>query len=126
MFNKIELVNEKTLIIGIDIAKKIHWARFTNSRGITIGKPFKIENTAEGMANLSVRISELIKEYSCTSVLMGFEPSGHYWRTLAWYFKTTEGITLVGVNPTTLNSLRSLKITHKQRTIRRTLLSLRI
>ena len=83
MFNKIELVNEKTLIIGIDIAKKIHWARFTNSRGITIGKPFIIENTAEGMVNMSVRISELIKEYSCTSVLMGFEPSGHYWRTLA-------------------------------------------
>ena len=109
MFNKIELVNEKTLIIGIDIAKKIHWARFTNSRGITIGKPFKIENTAEGMANLSVRISELIKEYSCTSVLMGFEPSGHYWRTLAWYFKTTEGITLVGVNPYHVKQLKELE-----------------
>lgn len=109
MFNKIELVNENTLIIGIDIAKKIHWARFTNSRGITIGKPFKVENTAEGMANLSVRISELIREYSFTSVLMGFEPSGHYWRTLAWYFKTTKGISLVGVNPYHVKQLKELE-----------------
>lgn len=109
MDHKIELITENTLIIGIDIAKKTHWARFTNSRGVSIGKAFKVDNSADGMERLSKKISELCAENGFDLVLIGFEPSGHYWRTLAWYFKTVERVQLLGVNPFHVKQLKELE-----------------
>lgn len=109
MAHKIELITESALIIGIDIAKKTHWARFTDSRGIPISKPFKIPNNAEGMAQFSDKISELRNNSGYDSVFIGFEPSGHYWRTLAWYFKTMDNVKLLGVNPFHVKQLKELE-----------------
>ena len=109
MNHKIEYITENTLIVGIDIAKKTHWARFTNSRGIPIGKAFRIDNCADGMDRLSNKISELCAENGFDLILIGFEPSGHYWRTLAWYFKTVERVQLLGVNPFHVKQLKELE-----------------
>ena len=38
---KLEVSTAKTLIGGIDIAKKVHWARYVDYRGISIGKPLR-------------------------------------------------------------------------------------
>lgn len=40
---KLKMITEGLLIIGIDIAKNTHWAQIMLHNGITIGKPFKIQ-----------------------------------------------------------------------------------
>jgi len=42
---KIKAITEKTIIIGIDIAKDEHWARITDNRGVELSKPIKINNS---------------------------------------------------------------------------------
>lgn len=109
MTHKIERVGEGTLIVGIDIAKHIHWAQFTDSRGVPLCKPLRVENNIDGFSTLMTKICELQTANGCNNVLLGFEPSGHYWRTLAWFFKTTIGVTLVGVNPYHVKQLKELE-----------------
>ena len=37
-FQKLEAITPATLIVGVDIAKNVHWARFTDYRGLPLGK----------------------------------------------------------------------------------------
>ncbi|MDL2272982.1 IS110 family transposase [Oscillospiraceae bacterium OttesenSCG-928-G22] len=108
MAHRIERVTENTLIVGIDIAKRIHWAQITDSRGVPLCKPIKVENTADGFDFLSRKIGTIQSEQNLSKVMLGFEPSGHYWRTLAWYLKT-EDICLLGVNPYHVKQLKELE-----------------
>ena len=108
MAHKIERVSENTLIVGIDIAKRIHWAQFTDSRGVPLCKPLKVENSVLGFEKLTSQIAVLVISKGFEKVIVGFEPSGHYWRTLAWYYKTSDNIFLVGVNPYHVKQLKEL------------------
>ncbi|MGM8365388.1 IS110 family transposase, partial [Virgibacillus sp. W0181] len=45
---KILQLTDKTLIIGVDIAKKTHVARAQDFRGVQFGKPLYLENSMEG------------------------------------------------------------------------------
>ena len=45
---KIMSITENTLVIGIDIAKEIQYARAFDYRGIELSKVKSFENTAEG------------------------------------------------------------------------------
>ena len=45
---RIETVTATTLIVGIDAAKDVHWARITDYRGINLCKPVKVNNTIDG------------------------------------------------------------------------------
>jgi hypothetical protein len=47
-FSKLGAITPDTLLIGVDIAKNIHWARFTDYRGIPLGKALKVLNNKEG------------------------------------------------------------------------------
>jgi len=108
MSNKIERIDSETLLVGIDIAKHTHWAQMTDSRGITLSKPLRVENTAEGMNRLKREALSLMQKSGLTKIMIGFEPSGHYWRALAWFFHTADGFQLVGVNPYHVKQLKEL------------------
>lgn len=108
MLNKIEQITENTLIIGIDIAKKTHWAQFIDNRGVPLCKPLRVDNSAEGFSNLFNQINIFCSEHGFNKIMLGFEPSGHYWRTLAWYFKTTDNVVLIGVNPYHVKQVKEL------------------
>lgn len=107
MTHKIERITTDTLIVGIDIAKRTHWAQFTDSRGVPLRKPLKVENSFEGFEGLSRQIKELQAKHGLVKVMIAFEPSGHYWRTLAWYFKP-EDVHLQGVNPYHVKQIKEL------------------
>ena len=97
---KIQRITSTTIIVGIDVAKKIHWARITDHRGIDLSKPFKVHNSIDGFENLVSRIGKIREKHGCDKVVIGMEPSGHYWRALAWYLQLHESNPiLVGVNP---------------------------
>ena len=97
-FSKLEAITPDTLIIGVDIAKNIHWARFTDYRGIALGKVLKVLNNKEGFENILTRIKGVCKQNDLHKVILGLEPTGHYWKPLAYYLVNHE-IKVVLVNP---------------------------
>ncbi|ATP39786.1 IS110 family transposase [Solibacillus sp. R5-41] len=96
--NKINQVTENTLVVGMDIAKRIHYACFVDERGRVIEKAFAVHQSKEGFENLYEKIRQMMKEAKKTEVIIGIEPTGHYWMNLA-YFLDQYGIPLVMVNP---------------------------
>jgi transposase len=95
---KLQLIQSGTIIVGVDVAKRSHWIQPIHFNGVTIGKAFNIKNTREGFESLATRIERLKLENGCQQVLVGMEPTGHYWKALAW-FLMQNGITVVLVNP---------------------------
>ena len=59
MKNKLRMITEATLIVGVDIAKKIHWSQVTDYRGNALCKPIKVENTFEGFQEFLHVIKEI-------------------------------------------------------------------
>ena len=97
---RIARITPTTLIVGIDTAKELHCARITDHRGIDLTKPVKVHNSIGGFEGLLEKIGKLREKHSCDQVIVGMEPSGHYWRALGWYLKLHESNpVLVGVNP---------------------------
>ena len=95
---KLEAITPKTLIVGIDIAKKLQWARFTDYRGLELGKVSKFRNDKNGFETILTSIKEVCKLKKLDQVIVGMEPTGHYWKPLANYLILNE-ITVVMVNP---------------------------
>lgn len=95
---KINQVTEKTLVVGIDIAKRTHYACFVDERGRVLQKSFSISQSHEGFEYFYQRILQTLNEHGKTEVLVGIEPTGHYWLNLA-YFLEERGIPLVMTNP---------------------------
>ena len=95
---KIMSITERTLVVGVDIAKSIHYARAFDYRGIELGNVFKFENTREGLEAFKEWMDGLTKDTGKSSSIVGMEPTGHYWFNLGHFLKD-EGIRLVLVNP---------------------------
>lgn len=95
---KINQVTEETLVIGIDIAKRTHYACFVDDRGRVLQKSFSVQQSKDGFESFYQRILKAMKEHGKTEVLVGIEPTGHYWLNLA-YFLDDVGIPLVMTNP---------------------------
>src|SRR5690554_6214925 len=99
---RITRITEKTLVVGVDIAKRLHVARAVDFRGIELGKDCVFSNDQKGLGNLVSWMKELEQSYNKTDILLGIEPTGHYWFPLAAYLQN-EGIKLVLVNPHHVN-----------------------
>lgn len=95
---KINQVTEKTLVVGMDIAKRTHFACFVDDRGRMLQKSFSVSQSLHGFELFYQRILTAMKEYEKTEVIVGIEPTGHYWLNLA-YFLEERGIPLVMINP---------------------------
>lgn len=50
------------MVVGVDIAKAIHYARAFDYRGIELAKLFKFENSREGLEAFKAWINSLGKE----------------------------------------------------------------
>ena len=96
--SKIRRITDSTLIIGTDIAKKVHVARASNVRGIELGRPLSFDNSRHGFEKLMAWIRTLMGDHGCDHVVLGMEPTGHYWMNLA-HFLRRQGILVVLVNP---------------------------
>ena len=94
----IERITDKHLVVGVDIAQQTHVARAVNFRGIVQGNPIVFDNHEEGFLRLQQWLSELLNNQKLTKVIVGMEPTGHYWLSLAnWLFE--RNIEVVLVNP---------------------------
>ena len=95
---KLVTINPSTLIVGVDIAKELQWARFTDYRGLELGKAVKFTNNKDGFANILASIETTCKLSGLEQVIVGMEPTGHYWKPLANYLNL-HGLRVVMVNP---------------------------
>lgn len=95
---KKHVVNEKEIIVGIDIAKHIHFARTLLADG-SESKPFSFQNTMEGFEALFIWLIVNKEQAGCSSIIVGLESTGHYWEALAFFLDGKQGIRLVQVNP---------------------------
>ena len=95
---KLEAITPSTLIVGVDIAKAVQWARFVDYRGLEIGKALRFQNDKIGFGNILASIIAICNQRKLNDVIVGLEPTGHYWKPLANYLMI-QGITVVMVNP---------------------------
>lgn len=94
---KLEAISPKTMVVGIDIAKRVHWARCVNWRGIPIGKAIRFETSKVGFEHIVAEVERLRKQEDLDEVVFGMEPTGPYWKALAWRLKSL-GLRVVTVN----------------------------
>lgn len=104
---KIMSITENTLIIGIDIAKEVNYARAFDYRGIELGKVKAFQNSFEGLNNFREWAQSLACENQKNNVVVGLEPTGHYWFNLGHYLKCTN-MRLVLVNPYHVKRIKEL------------------
>lgn len=96
---RIERITPTHVIVGIDIAKEKHVAQATNFRGIVLThRHLSFTNTLEGFEKLLRFIQEVQDNHRLSSVIIGLEPTGHYWFSLAHWLQE-RGIEVVLVNP---------------------------
>lgn len=104
---RLNQVTPSTLIIGIDIAKKTHYACAVDDRGRELAKSFAFHQSSIGFCQFRTELVKLLKEHDKNEVLVGFEPTGHYWKNLAEFLKS-QGIRYVLVSPTNVKYSKSL------------------
>ena len=96
---KIEQITEETIVIGIDIGSETNFARAFDWRGREITKKvYKFNNSREGFIFFDGWMTDLLHRTAKMQIIVGCEPTGHYWFPLAGHLKDM-GILLVTVNP---------------------------
>lgn len=104
---KILQLTDETLIIGIDIAKHKHVARAQDFRGIQFGKPLYFENSSEGFQIFAIWMNDLTLQHDKSDVIIGMEPTGHYWLPLAYWLMEKQ-LKVVVVNPAHVKKSKEL------------------
>lgn len=106
--SKIAQVTEKTLIIGVDIGSETHYARAFNWRGQEYGKKvFHFADDVDGYKAFKNWIEGYKEQLGAEKVIVGIEPTGHYWFGLGRYVKQL-GMMLVLVNPYHVKQIKEL------------------
>lgn len=94
----IENITVHHLVVGVDIAQETHVARAVSFRGIALGAPLEFGNHREGFKLFERWVQDLLKTHNLSSIIVGMEPTGHYWFSLARWL-VGQGIEAVLVNP---------------------------
>jgi transposase len=94
---KIRRVKEDTLIVTIDIGLEMNRGYCTTTDGRDI-KPFKFDNTREGLDTLWSMIVVNKNRFRCDEVIVGYESTGPYGEPIGHYL-AKKPVTVVQVNP---------------------------
>ena len=82
--DRIAQVTDETLVVGIDIGSEKHYARAFTNRAIEVSrKPFSFTNSGAGFQRFGEWVEGLRTVAGKARVMVGLEPTGHYWFTLA-------------------------------------------
>jgi transposase len=100
-------IKKTTLIVGVDIGNAFNAVGFMNKEGKVLGSCAKLYNSREGFGQFVDMIEGLKTKHHLRDVLIGMEPTGHYWRKLA-YFAKDQGYEVRFVRTTALKHHREL------------------
>ena len=96
---KFDAIENTDAIVGIDIAKNVHWAGIILPNGKEIKKSFSFHNNRKGIESLVETVKNVLTMLKLKKAIVGMEPTGHYWKSCARYLKTIDWIKVVTVNP---------------------------
>ena len=100
-------IRKATLIVGVDIGKAFNAVGFMDKEGNVLGSCAKLYNNREGFEEFINLIEGLKAKHHLRDVLIGMEPTGHYWRKLA-YFAKDHGYEVRFVRTTALKHHREI------------------
>jgi transposase len=100
-------IKRTTLVIGMDIGCEFNAMCLMNKDGEVLGRYPRIYNTRKGFDYFTRVIEETKARKGFKSVLIGMEPTGHYWRKIA-YFAKDKGYEVRFVRTTALRHQREL------------------
>jgi transposase len=104
---KRQSITNATLIVGVDIGKAFNAVGFMDKEGNVLGSCAKLYNNREGFEEFINLIEGLKAKHHLRDVLIGMEPTGHYWRKLA-YFAKDHGYEVRFVRTTALKHHREI------------------
>ena len=104
---KSERIKDTTLVVGVDIGSESNAAVLMNKKGEILGKYPKIYNSRKGFDYFKDILNETKNRNEMRDVIIGMEPTGHYWRKIA-YFSQAEGCEVRFVRTTALKAQREL------------------
>lgn len=97
--DKLTFISDEMLIVGCDIGSETHYVRAIDTRGRELSKDaFGFSNNGEGFASAKAWVLNLAAVNDKKQIVLGFEPTGHYWFALAAWM-VSNGISVVQVNP---------------------------
>ena len=97
--DKLTFISDDMLIVGCDVGSETHYVRAIDTRGRELSKAaFSFENCHEGFQNARDWAAQIAAENNKKQIVMGLEPTGHYWFCLATWM-ISNGISVVQVNP---------------------------
>lgn len=96
---KFNAIENTDAIVGIDIAKNVHWAGIILPNGKEIKKSFSFHNNKKGFESLVETVKNVLTMLNFKKAIIGMEPTGHYWKSCARYLQKIDWIKVVTVNP---------------------------
>jgi transposase len=103
---RVRAVKEETLIVTVDVGMTSNTGYCTTIDGRDI-KPFKFENTREGLDKLWSMVVVSRARFNCTEVMVGYESTGPYAEPLVHYLMDKPA-TIVQVNPLHTKRIKEL------------------
>jgi len=103
---KIKTINEKTLIVALDIGKNIHYGYFRTPKNKEI-KPFRIYNTGQSFNKFWEKLCRFKDKHILDEVVVGFESTGPYAEPISNYLRK-KSVNLVQVNPMHTKRIKEL------------------
>ena len=103
---KIRTINKKTLIVALDIGKKVHYGYFRAPSGNDI-KPFAFHNSGYSFDKFWKKLCEFKEKQLLEEVVVGFESTGPYAEPICHYLRS-KSVKLVQVNPMHTKRLKEL------------------
>lgn len=87
---KQQQVTPETLVVGIDIGNEFNAVALVDKFGKIYNKYPKVYNNHAGFNYFKEVIKNQQKTNGFTKVLVGLEPTGHYWRKIAYFAKAQD------------------------------------
>jgi transposase len=103
---RVKMVKEGTLIVTIDVGMTSNRGYCTTIDGRDL-KPFKFDNTREGLDKLWSMVVVSGNRFNCTEVMVGYESTGPYAEPLVHYLMD-KPVTIVQVNPLHTKRIKEL------------------
>jgi transposase len=103
---RVKAVKEETLIVTVDIGMASNTGYCTSVDGRDI-KPFKFDNTREGLERFWSMIVVSKNRFRCSDVMVGYESTGPYAEPLIHYL-IQRPVTIVQVNPMHTKRIKEL------------------
>ena len=84
---KRSMIGEHTLVVGLDIGSEFNAACFMDKEGNVLGRYPKAYNSRKGFEYFRTMVDKVKRRHKLTQVFIGMEPTGHYWRKIAFFAK---------------------------------------